>query len=309
MDRVSDLFLCSIPMSRPMFSRLAVSGALLLVCSPDGDLNATEKPRAGTITPADFTKHVRELRAKLPDDDFHIVVESPFVVIGNESREMVERRAAGTIRWAVERLKRDYFERDPDHIIDIWLFKDKASYEKHAETLFGERPTTPFGYYSSRHRALVMNISTGGGTLVHEIVHPFVAANFPQCPAWFNEGLGSLYEQCGDRDGHIAGYTNWRLRGLQQAIRTRSVPSFEDLCNTRRNAFYTEDRGTNYAQARYLCYYLQEKGLLIKYYKAFLAAHRDDPAGYVTLQTVLGEEDMESFQDRWEQFVLKLHFP
>ena len=40
-----------------------------------------------------------------------------------------------------------------------------------------------------------MNIATGGGTLVHEIVHPFMAANFEQCPSWFNEGLGSLYEQ------------------------------------------------------------------------------------------------------------------
>ena len=51
-----------------------------------------------------------------------------------------------------------------------------------------------------------MNISTGGGTLVHEIVHPFVAANFPNCPAWFNEGLGSLYEQSGEVNGAIHGY-------------------------------------------------------------------------------------------------------
>ena len=26
--------------------------------------------------------------------------------------------------------------------------------------------------------------TTGGGTLVHEIVHPFLRANFPECPAW-----------------------------------------------------------------------------------------------------------------------------
>ena len=31
------------------------------------------------------------------------------------------------------------------------------------------------------------------------MVHPFVEANFPDCPAWFNEGLGSLYEQCAER--------------------------------------------------------------------------------------------------------------
>ena len=42
--------------------------------------------------------------------------------------------------------------------------------------------TTPYGYYSAAHRALIMNIATGGGTLVHEIVHPFVRANFPQMP-------------------------------------------------------------------------------------------------------------------------------
>ena len=46
-----------------------------------------------------------------------------------------------------------------------------------------------------------MNIATGGGTLVHEIVHPFVEANFPGCPTWFNEGLGSLYEQSAERKG------------------------------------------------------------------------------------------------------------
>jgi len=35
----------------------------------------------------------------------------------------------------------------------------------------------------------------------------------------FNEGLASLYEQSAERDGRIIGQTNWRLRGLQSAIR------------------------------------------------------------------------------------------
>jgi hypothetical protein len=86
---------------------------------------------------------------------------------------------------------------------------------------FQSKPTTPYGYYSSTHKALVMNISTGGGTLVHEIVHPFIEANFPNCPAWLNEGLGSLYEQCGEVDGHIHGYTNWRLPGIANLNQSR----------------------------------------------------------------------------------------
>ena len=120
------------------------------------------------------------------------------------------------MKWAVDRLKALYFQRDPEFIIDIWLFRDRESYEEHAEKLFGDKPYTPYGYYSAQHRALVMNIATGGGTLVHEIVHPFMAANFAACPSWINEGLASLYEQSGEENGQIKGFVNWRLDGLQR---------------------------------------------------------------------------------------------
>ena len=143
---------------------------------------------------------------------------------------------------------------------------------------------------------------------MHEIVHPFVAADFPNCPAWLNEGLGSLYEQCGERDGRITGFTNWRLRGLQKAIAEKRVPPFKTLCGTTKGEFYNEDKGTNYAQARYLCYYLQEQDLLVKYYRALHKDAARDPGGYATLVDVLGEEDMVAFQKRWEEWVMKLKF-
>ncbi len=122
-----------------------------------------------------------------------------------------------------------------------------------------------------------MNISTGGGTLVHEIVHPFMSANFPECPSWFNEGLASLYEQSSERDGRIIGLTNWRLAGLQEAIREGTVPPFKTLCGTTTRQFYDQDKGTNYSQARYLCYHLQERGLLKLYYQTFRKNCETDP--------------------------------
>jgi hypothetical protein len=134
-------------------------------------------------------------------------------------------------------------------------------------------------------------------------------ANFPECPDWFNEGLASLYEQSEDRAGHICGRTNWRLAGLQKAIQAGKLPTFEALCGTTNAQFYNEDRGSNYAQARYLCYYLQEKGLLVKFYHQFVANHKDAPTGYKTLKAVLGETDMAAFQKRWEGYVLGLRFP
>ena len=258
---------------------------------------------------ADYAAHLEALRARLPGEGFTIVLQKPFVVIGDEAPATVRRRAVGTVKWAVDRLKAKYFEKDPEAIVDVWLFKDERSYRTHVKTLFGSEPDTKFGYYTSAHDALVMNISTGGGTLVHEIVHPFMSANFPGCPSWFNEGLASLYEQCGDRDGEITGFTNWRLRGLQEALRGDGVPSFKQLTATSRYAFYNEDRGTNYAQARYLCYFLQQRGLLVKFYRRFRETSKADPTGYAALQHVLGTEDLTVFQEQtWEPFVLELEF-
>lgn len=260
------------------------------------------------FTPADFAQHMMVLKPKVPAG-FTVIVQPPFVVAGDQHPNEVERRANDTVKWAVVRLKRDFFARDPKDILDVWLFKDDASYRKHAKELFGDEPDTPYGYYSEAHKALVMNIGTGGGTLVHEIVHPFMSANFPQCPAWFNEGMGSLYEQAGDRGGHICGRTNWRLAGLQEAIAQGGLPSFQQLTAMTEQQFYRGDRGTNYAQSRYLCYYLQEKGLLTRYYKEFVANAKSDPSGYKTLTSVLGEQDMAAFQKRWEAYVMQLHFP
>ena len=155
-------------------------------------------------------------------------------------------------------------------------------------------------------RRTAIGIGSGGGTLVHEIVHPFIEANFPACPPWLNEGMGSLYEQCGEMKGQIHGFTNWRLPGLQRAIRAKEVPSFKSLTAMSSSAFYNEDKGVNYAQSRYLCYYLQEKELLIKFYREFHSHQQEDPSGYRSLQKVLGEARMDLFQNKWEKFVLGL---
>ena len=260
---------------------------------------------AGNLTDADFAAHVDQLKKRLPSTDFTIVVQPPFVVIGDESADAVKEHSERTVKWAVDKLKQNYFSKDPKEILDIWLFKDAPSYERNALALFGDKPSTPYGYYSSRHKAL-MNISTGGGTLVHEIVHPFIEANFPNCPPWLNEGLGSLYEQSGEVDGHIHGYTNWRLPGLQKAIKAGQVQPFKNLMSLDASTFYNDDKGTNYAQSRYLCYYLQQRDLLVKFYREFVAHQKTDPSGYQTLQRILRTRDMKTFKLKWEKYVLGL---
>ena len=256
---------------------------------------------------ATLRKHAHDVDAQ--QASFHVLVEQPFVVAGDGSVQEMQRWTTGTVRWAVEKMKAKYFAKDPESVLEIWLFDGKASYERNVEKLFGSKPTTPYGYYSPRHQALVMNIQTGGGTLVHEILHPYMEANFPACPAWFNEGLASLYEQSTERQDEIHGLTNWRLAGLQRALSAGGAPTFKTLCNTTSKDFYADKSGVHYAAARYLCYFLQEERKLKRFYDRFLANRREDPSGYATLQEVLEERDMTAFEERWKAFVLNLRFP
>ncbi len=284
------------PEKRPVVIRLPLRPGVL-----------KEGAAAAGNTNADFAQHVMKLKRDLPRG-LRIAVEPPFVVIGNQSQAIVNRHARGTIRSTVKRLKKDYFTRDPEEIIDVWLFGDGPSYRRYARELFGHTPDTPFGYYTEEHNALVMNVGTGAGTLVHELVHPFMRANFPDVPPWFNEGLASLYEGSTTRDGSLWGLVNWRLPGLQKEIRGKRLPPFEALMAKDEDAFYGDGQGDNYAQSRYLLLYMQEKGLLKDYYHAFFAARRTDPSGFETLKSVLGVDDMDAFQKRWQRWVMRLEW-
>ena len=271
-------------------------------------LVGTGNASADKFTDQDYKRHLAKLKTKMPRGVFHTVIQKPFVVIGNGSKADLERWSEGAIKWAVERLKQQYFKQDPRKIVDIWLFKDKQSYEENCELIVGYKPNTPFGFYAANKNVILMNISTGGGTLVHEIVHPFIESNFPDCPSWFNEGLASLYEQCKDNHGQIWGLTNWRLRNLQFEIESKSLPTIQELCSTSTIEFYKSDSGDNYAQARYLCYYLQEKKLLNKFYHQFNRDVAEDPTGFKTLKSVIGIRDINAFEKRWHAYCLKLRF-
>jgi hypothetical protein len=248
------------------------------------------------------------LQERLAGRGFTVVVEAPFVIVGDEPPAKVRSRVE-RVRWTVRLLRKAYFAADPPEIIEIWLFRDLRAYKKGALEFFADEPDTPYGYYSPDDKAMVMNIGPGAGTLVHELVHPYIEANFPAAPAWFNEGLASLYEYPSEKKGAIWGRNNWRLRGLKRELRAGHRRSFASLTGTTDREFY-EAADDTYAQARYLIYYLQDRGLLGEFYRQFVAAQKDDPTGYATLAAVLGRaDDMDALYEEWVAWVLKLPEP
>ena len=110
-----------------------------------------------------------------------------------------------------------------------------------------------------------------------------------------------------ERDGHIYAYPNWRLSQLQDGIRLDRVLAFQDLIRGDPNTVFQNPYAVG--QARYLCYYMQEKGLLQKFFDQLQQNQYNDPTGFFTLQDVLGESDLFSLQSRWSEWVLGLNIP
>ena len=334
---------------------IAATSAIALSLSACWRVGAAERP----YTAAELQAEERAQLARA-GAGYTSTVVAPFVVIGNGTPSAVRDDAAQTVAWARDLLKRDYFARDPGAIITIWVFRDEESYRSGVSAIFSPlwSPDTPYGYYSPVERALVTNVGYGYGTLVHEMVHAFMDANFPDAPVWLNEGLASLYEQpscradpsaapeppeqaapaatptpppttsgrlAGDlglsrerpaprrspeeleqlacaRHGHIHGGVNWRLPALKEALRRGNAPSFERIGDAGRSSFNGKEAGLLYATSRYLLYWLQEKGVLVRYFHAFRAATDADPSGMRTLSDLLGQK-LPELRREWERYV------
>lgn len=242
-------------------------------------------------------------------DSYAVLVREPFVVSGNLTRAELSDWHARTLAPATKAMLASYFDRAPDQPISVLLFDSSAAYDAHADRLFGDKNISVYGYYKPNRRTLVMNISTGGGTLVHELTHALIDFDFPDVPDWFNEGLASLHEQCRFREdaSGIDGLENWRLPALQAAIRAKKLRSLESLIHD--DDFRGKRMGVNYAQARYFCLYMQRLGLLERYYEQFRDHHGDDPLGSLAVKAVFPDQSWAELDESYQAWVLSLKSP
>jgi len=237
-----------------------------------------------------------------------VIVRPPFVVAGDMSETKLSDWHRQTIAPAALAMANSYFRASPTEPITILLFSGEASYNRYAHRLFGESDISIYGYFKPQQHTLVMNIGTGGGTLVHELTHALINFDFPQVPDWFNEGLASLHEQCRFREDArglwIEGVENWRLPGLQSAICKQKLRSLAALISE--NDFRGALEGTNYAHARYFCLYMQRQGVLENFYREFRKHRRTDPRGSQTVLDVFPRKSWEDLDREFQAWVLTL---
>jgi hypothetical protein len=285
--------------------RLFPPAAALLLLALAGAAPTTQP--AGPSMREKAQKVADDWKPRFDEEKLNVLIAPPFVIAGNGTPAQLAHYRDGTIVAAQRALQAMYFEHQPTEPILILMFESEGPYKRLSSKWLQYEDVPHFGYYRHGDHVMVMNVATGLGTLVHEETHALLAPDFPNVPSWFNEGLASLYEQCAINDKTITGHENWRLPALQKAIKAGTLRSFKELAADP-DFYNAEHVGLNYGQARYLMFYLQEKGLLVRYYKTFRDAGTSDSVGIPSLEKIIAPKKLDAFEKEWRAWVMTLRF-
>jgi hypothetical protein len=134
-----------------------------------------------------------------------------------------------------------------------------------------------------------------------------MAPDYPGAPAWFEEGIASLYEQCRVERERLVGLLNWRLPILQKAIpdETGYVP-LNRLVRMDDAVFYGTGSPIHYAEARYLMLYIQRAGVLESFYRAMRDARPPDRDPAAILCELLKKDDIDAVDEEFRAWAVLL---
>ncbi|NUQ65950.1 MAG: hypothetical protein HUU20_26110 [Pirellulales bacterium] len=235
--------------------------------------------------------------------DGSVVVHAPYVIGGDLAIEELTRRYQESIDPAGRAIIGEYLHAPPSRPTVILLARGEASYRRFADRLFGIGPESDFGFYRPHVRMLLVNTARGESGLVHELTHALLTADLPSVPEWFNEGLASLHEDSRLQDGVLVGQDNWRLPILQEAIRSDRFLSLESL--VRPGGFRSRPIWLSYAQARYFCMFMQQRGVLRDCCRLLRGATSEDPSGMAAISQAFGGEDLDRIDAEFRRWALR----
>lgn len=292
--------------------RRLVAGALvhgfLFVASETSALPPESPPATNYDLEADLEVRRREAVAELGPHTEVRVVEGTFLVAASGGHRALAS-ALDVTNKALSAYFNGRFETRPTRAISVYLFPTAAPYDAYCQKRDGAACISPYGFYTHGDRRIAMNVGPGIGTLTHELVHPLVEADFPAAPDWINEGIASLFEHFYfSAPGQIHGAKNWRYPRLAQALRSkneRAEASLSALFALSDQQFRGDKEALNYATARYLCMWLDERGHLWPFYQRWRDHHLEDRSGAKSFEAVIGKTPAEANAE-WTAWVLRL---
>lgn len=237
------------------------------------------------------------------------LVRPPFVLTGDLSAEQMNDLCRETILPTSRALDRDYFDRSPAEPIVLVVLATEDSYRSALASIGQLRRAEYSGLYQRDQRTIWVNLSTGVGTLAHELTHALAHADFPEMPEWFDEGLASLHEESEfSPDGrHLVGGDNWRLEFLKEADARGCWKPLRQLLE---QPFAQPDvAALDYAMARYVGLFLQERGLLAAYYRRCRDLIATDSTGQSALLSLFPGLTLEDIDQEFRDWVRTRHGP
>lgn len=299
---------CSPPQkSSPVHGPAAVASAPAPHLAASAARAVEAPPEPATTVPydleADRARRIHAAREDLGPRAEATRVAAPFVLAGPSAAAI--HGAAPFIESVLTAYRNHRFARSPERAISIYVFPAAAAYHAYCRREYGgSECMSRFGFYQPDERKIIMQ-GGAGGTLSHELAHPFYEADFPDGPTWLNEGIAALFEQpILHPKGEIHGAKNWRLPRLLQALsrpREKSVARLEALFGMSDQTFRGELESLHYAVARYACQWLDEKALLWPFYQAYRDGIGTDPTGEAAFRQVVGASPSEATRSwhRW----------
>ncbi len=249
-------------------------------------------------------------------------------------QDRVQRERASKVRDAlVEQFGQDYaYEIDHDHRMVFatnvdsqtlsemkqrltayamaqWKDLFENTFEKYLTIVIPKKEDwrwgpTVGGFYSRASNMLIAR--TVGLTLVHEFTHALHRADqegFGQShPIWMTEGLATLFESSRIVDGHALPAPNSRLNALQRLLRRKDQIPLAELIRASQPKFM-QNPTASYSEVRYFMMYLHSKGMLRKWYDAYVEGYDSDRTGRAALEKVFGKK-LDKIEADWHKWVM-----
>ena len=227
----------------------------------------------------------------------HLVRTEHFVVhndLAPEARDFHVQLLEAFRAWFATR----YFVPAPAAPLAVYLFSARADFVAFGERIGGPSSAGYFAELDNGTSVLVVDLSSGLGTMLHELVHAFVYQSFrPLPPRWFNEGLAAYHEKClGCLDGSqlsasFGYFSNWRFPRLAAEVAAGRI-HLSGLSDPQQDP-------TSAAAA--LMLFLDRHGKFVPFVQAMRTATTDHD-GMQTLAAVWGA-DLADLEQRWLQWI------
>lgn len=207
------------------------------------------------------------------------------IIVRGELGKTKQREVIALVEAVVADVERRFTStaHDPDPSVTLLLFSDENRYREVAAS-FGP-VISDWGFYLPGKRVAIANVGASIGNLRHELVHPLLGDDYPNIPAWLNEGTASLYGSATLRKNGFKFLVNYRLRDLKRALKAGTLPTVAELAASTDDDVHGDRAMVFYALARYVLLYVDRQGKLPELYaelrSAPVAKHPEILARYV----------------------------